>query len=68
MVCLYLRSLCYNDYIAGVTKDPLVAESALEALMQVINRFPGRSYTRDTRFKRYYVYAHLAGNQMSIGQ
>jgi outer membrane protein assembly factor BamD (BamD/ComL family) len=45
-----------------------MAELALDALMQVINRFLGSSYARDTRLNRYYVYAHLAGKQMSIGQ
>ncbi|MBY0264586.1 MAG: outer membrane protein assembly factor BamD [Holosporales bacterium] len=64
----YLRALCYYDDIAGVTKDPRVAELALEALTQILNRFASTPYGRDARFKRDYVFGHLAGQQMSIGR
>lgn len=64
----YLRALCYYDDIAAVAKDPKVAESALEALTEVMNRFPETVYARDARFKRDYVLSHLAGKEMTIGR
>jgi outer membrane protein assembly factor BamD len=64
----YLRALSYYDDIGAVTKDPKVAQSALEALTEVLNRFPETPYARDAKFKRDYVLGHLAGQEMAIGR
>lgn len=64
----YLRALCYYDDIPGVAKDPKVAEMALSALEELLNRFPDSKYKRDAQFKRDYVAGHLAGHAMSIGR
>jgi outer membrane protein assembly factor BamD len=64
----YLRALCYYDQIAAVTKDPKTAQLALDALIQVVTRFPDTLYGTDAKFKRDYVVNHLAGQEMSIGR
>ena len=43
----YLRALCYYEQIADIQRDQRGTELAMEALQQVVNRFPDSAYARD---------------------
>lgn len=64
----YLKALCYYDQITGVEKDQSNTEEALNALQQVIIRFPDTEYAKDAKFKIDLTYDHLAGKEMEIGR
>jgi outer membrane protein assembly factor BamD len=64
----YLRSLCYYEQIADVTRDQGNTEQALRALSDVVARFPNTDYARDAALKLDLVRDHLAGKEMEIGR
>lgn len=64
----YLKALCYYDQITDVSKDQSVTEKALNALQQVVLRFPDSEYAKDARLKIDLTYDHLAGQEMEIGR
>ena len=45
-----------------------MTELALEALNEVVNRFPDTAYARDARLKIDLTRDHLAGKEMEIGR
>jgi outer membrane protein assembly factor BamD len=64
----YLRALCYYEQIADIQRDQRGTELAMEALQQVVNRFPDSAYARDSRLKIDLCRDHLAGKEMEIGR
>lgn len=64
----YLRALCYYEQISDVARDQKGTEEALQALQEVVNRFPDSSYGRDARLKIDLARDHLAGKEMLIGR
>lgn len=64
----YLKALCYYERIADVKRDQAVTQQALEALQEVIQRFPDSQYARDAKLKIDLVNDHLAGKEMEIGR
>ena len=64
----YLRSLCYYEQIADISRDQKGTQEALAALQEVVNRFPDSAYARDARLKIDLCRDHLAGKEMSIGR
>lgn len=64
----YLRSLCYYEQIADVSRDQGNTEEAQRALSDVIARFPNTPYARDATLKLDLVRDHLAGKEMSVGR
>lgn len=64
----YLKALCYYDQITGVEKDQSNTQKALEALRQVIVRFPNTEYAKDASLKLELTYDHLAGKEMEVGR
>lgn len=64
----YLISLCYYEQITDVGRDQKVTEQALQALTEVIKRFPESEYARDAKLKLDLAYDHLAGKEMEIGR
>lgn len=64
----YLRSLCYYEQIADISRDQKGTAEALGALQEVVNRFPESSYARDARLKLDLCRDHLAGKEMDIGR
>ena len=64
----YLRSLCYYEQIADVTRDQGNTEQALRALSDVVARFPNTPYARDASLKLDLVRDHLAGKEMDVGR
>ena len=64
----YLRSLCYYEQIADISRDQKGTEEAETALQEVVNRFPDSAYARDARLKIDLCRDHLAGKEMEIGR
>lgn len=64
----YLKAMCYYDQIVDVSKDQSTTEKALNALQQVVLRFPNSEYAKDARLKIDLTYDHLAGQEMEVGR
>ncbi len=64
----YLRALCYYEQIADIQRDQRGTELAMNALQEVVNRFPDSAYARDARLKLDLCRDHLAGKEMEIGR
>lgn len=64
----YLRALCYYEQIADIQRDQKGTEQAMNALREVVNRFPDTSYARDAQLKIDLCFDHLAGKEMEIGR
>ena len=64
----YLRALCYYEQIADIQRDQRGTELAMNALQEVVNRYPDSSYARDARLKIDLCRDHMAGKEMDIGR
>lgn len=64
----YLRGLCYYEQIGDVSRDQLGTLEAMDALQEVITRFPQTSYARDAQLKIDLCRDHLAGKEMYVGR
>jgi len=64
----YLRALCYYEQIADVQRDQQGTQESLEALQEVVARFPQTSYARDAQLKIDLCRDHLAGKEMLVGR
>lgn len=64
----YLKAVCYYEQIADVERDQKMTSEALDALEDVVTRFPDSSYARDARLKMDLAVDHMAGQHMSIGR
>lgn len=64
----YLKGLCYYERITDVGRDQKMTEQALQALSEVVRRFPGTDYARDAALKVDLARDHLAGKEMEIGR
>ncbi len=65
---LYLIALNYYEQISDVTRDQAVSRQALEALGELVRRYPTSPYAEDARLKVDLVRDHLAGKEMEIGR
>ncbi len=64
----YLRSLAYYEQIVDVARDQSLTQQALQALEDVIRRYPDTKYARDAALKLDLTRDHLAGKEMSVGR
>lgn len=64
----YLRAMCHYEQIRDVGRDQDITRNALDALNQVIARYPGTDYARDAQLKRDLTMDHLAGKEMYVGR
>ncbi|MET0370289.1 MAG: outer membrane protein assembly factor BamD [Sphingobium sp.] len=64
----YLIALCYYEQIADVTRDQKITQQALDALGELIRRYPQTRYAADARLKLDLVNDHLAGKEMEVGR
>jgi outer membrane protein assembly factor BamD len=64
----YLIALNYYEQISDVTRDQRITQSALDALGELIRRYPNTRYAADARLKVDLVNDHLAGKEMEIGR
>lgn len=64
----YLIGLDYYEQITDVTRDQKITQQALDALGELIRRYPNTRYAADARLKVDLVNDHLAGKEMEIGR
>lgn len=64
----YLVAICYYEQISDVQRDQRDTELALNALEEVVRRFPNTEFARDAQLKQDYARDHLAGKEMVIGR
>lgn len=64
----YLKGLSYYERIADARRDQEITNRALEALQDVIRRFPDSTYARDARLKIDLTRDNLAGKEMEVGR
>ena len=64
----YLIALCYFEQIVDVGRDQATTEQAMNALEQVVRRYPQSRYATDARLKIDMTRDHLAGKEMEIGR
>jgi outer membrane protein assembly factor BamD len=64
----YLKALCFYEQIADVQRDQSTTRQALDALNEVMRRFPNTPYARDAKLKVDLTRDHLAGKDMDVGR
>jgi outer membrane protein assembly factor BamD len=64
----YLIALCYYEQISDVKRDQKMTEQAMNALRDVVRRFPDTEYARDAKIKLDLTEDHLAGKEMDVGR
>ena len=65
---LYLIALSHYEQISDVTRDQGITQQALDALGELVRRYPSTPYAEDARLKIDLVRDHLAGKEMEIGR
>lgn len=64
----YLIAISHYEQIYDVGRDQSTTRNALDALQQVVRRFPETPYAQDSRLKIDMTRDHLAGKEMSVGR
>jgi outer membrane protein assembly factor BamD len=64
----YLIALNYYEQISDVTRDQKITQQALDALNDLVRRYPDTRYAADGRLKIDLIRDHLAGKEMEIGR
>ncbi|WP_377809062.1 outer membrane protein assembly factor BamD [Azospirillum sp. A29] len=64
----YMRALCYYEQITDVRRDQRMTRRSLDALQEVVRRFPDSKYARDAKLKIDLTNDHLAGKEMEVGR
>jgi outer membrane protein assembly factor BamD len=64
----YLIALSYYEQISDVQRDQKITQQALDALGELMRRYPNTRYAADARLKVDLVRDHLAGKEMEIGR
>ncbi|MBW8910953.1 MAG: outer membrane protein assembly factor BamD [Sphingomonas sp.] len=65
---MYLIGVAYYEQIGDVNRDQKTAQQALDAMGELIRRYPDTSYAADARLKVDLINDHLAGREMDIGR
>jgi outer membrane protein assembly factor BamD len=64
----YMIAVSYYEQISGVQRDQRITQQALDALGELIRRYPNSDYAVDARLKVDLARDHLAGKEMEIGR
>ncbi len=64
----YMIAVSYYEQISGVQRDQKITQQALDALGELIRRYPNSEYASDARLKVDLARDHLAGKEMEIGR
>jgi len=64
----YLLALSYYDQIDEVGRDQKLTTDALQALREVIERYPESDYAKSAKLKFDLAFNHLASKEMEIGR
>jgi outer membrane protein assembly factor BamD len=65
---LYLVAVDYYEQIGDVNRDQKISLQALDAMGEVIRRYPDTRYAADARLKTDLINDHLAGKEMEVGR
>jgi len=64
----YLKAMCYYERIRDVGRDQDYTVNAVQALTDVVRRYPETEYARDAQLKLDLTLDHLAGKEMYVGR
>ncbi len=64
----YAVAVSYYEQISSVDRDQKITQQALDALGELIRRYPNSDYAADARLKIDLARDHLAGKEMAIGR
>jgi outer membrane protein assembly factor BamD len=64
----YLIALSYYEQINDIERDQTTTRQAMDALGELIRRYPDTRYASDARLKVDLVRDHLAGKEMEVGR
>jgi outer membrane protein assembly factor BamD len=64
----YIIAVSHYEQITDVYRDQKETQQALDALGELIRRYPNTKYAADARLKSDLVRDHLAGKEMEIGR
>jgi len=64
----YIKAISYYEQIVDVGRDQRDTQNAMNALQDLVNRYPESRYARDARLKLDLTRDHLAGKEMEIGR
>lgn len=64
----YVVAVSYYEQITTVDRDQKITAQALDALNELIRRYPNSEYAADARLKVDLTRDHLAGKEMEIGR
>lgn len=64
----YMLGMCYYEQINYTARDSEPSTMALNTFHDVIDRYPGSSYSQDAKHKLQLVEDHLASKEMEIGR
>ncbi len=64
----YVVAISYYEQITSVDRDQKITQQALDALQELIRRYPNSEYAADARLKVDLTRDHLAGKEMEIGR
>jgi outer membrane protein assembly factor BamD len=64
----YLLAISYYDQIEDVGRDQGITYQALQALRQVIEKYPDTEYARSAVLKFDLAFDHLGGKEMEVGR
>jgi outer membrane protein assembly factor BamD len=65
---MYLIAVDYYEQIGDVNRDQKIAQQAMDAMGDLIRRYPSTPYAADARLKLDLIQDHLAGKEMEIGR
>lgn len=64
----YLLAMSYYFQIPDVTRDQERSQRAVQAMVELLERYPKSEYVSDTRFKLQVARDQLAGAEMEVGR
>ncbi|MGI4880092.1 MAG: outer membrane protein assembly factor BamD [Janthinobacterium lividum] len=64
----YVVAVSYYEQITSVDRDQKITLKALDALQELIRRYPASQYAADARLKVDLTRDHLAGKEMEVGR
>ena len=64
----YLLALTHYDQITDVGRDQARTRQALQALRELVNRYPNSDYAREAQIRLDLTMNHLAGKEMTVGR
>jgi outer membrane protein assembly factor BamD len=65
---LYLIAMDHYEQIQDVTRDQKTTQEALDAMNELMRRYPDSRFAADARVKVDLINDHLAGKEMEIGR